>query len=262
MVSPPYRFVSYDLDASIEVAEKLWANRGDGAASNNELAVLLGYSSANNGAFLTRLANARLFQILEGPTSALRVSPLACRILHPEYPEEAAAARIEAFENVPLFKAVLDRYHGQVLPSESGFKNALQATFGINADKAGFVATRLLDSAEQAGLFSVAGDRSKMIRPTLGKTSAVPQSLSLPLSRKKPPCPPQQRWKQPLTRRYPGRKRSSMGCWTCCPRRGTALRSSWSNGWDFLSPPCACFMRCQSKGCLRREEMNCPPGTL
>jgi hypothetical protein len=168
MTGPLLRFVSYDLDTSIDVAQKLWDNRGDGSASNNELAELLGYKSANNGAFLTRVANARLFKVLEGPASALRVSPLALRILHPEYPDDAAAARIEAFEGVPLFKAVLDRYHGQVLPTEDGFRNALQTQFGINEDKASFVATRLLDSAQQAGLFSVAGSRTKMIRPTFG----------------------------------------------------------------------------------------------
>jgi hypothetical protein len=175
MAAPAYRFVSYDLDSSIEVATVLWANKGDGPASNNELAQLLDYSSANNGAFLTRLANARLFGMLEGPTTALRVSGLARRILHPEYPDDERAARLEAFERVPLFKAVLDRYHGQVLPSEQGMKNTLQTTFSINEDKSAFVRTRLMDSAEQAGLFQVAGDRTKMIRPTMSSgPSTVP----------------------------------------------------------------------------------------
>ncbi len=187
MAGPPLRFVSYDLDTSIDVAQKMWDNRADGAASNNELAQLLGYSSVNNGAFLTRLANARLFGFLEGQTSALQVSELARRIIHPEYPEAEIAARIEAFENVPLFKAVLDRYHGQVLPNEKGLQNALCATFGINAEKASFVCVRLMDSAEQAGLFSVAGNRTKMIRPTLGPSPS--RGMPTPQSKTGPTAP-------------------------------------------------------------------------
>jgi hypothetical protein len=176
MASPPYKFVAYDLETSIVAARKLWDNRADSAASAAELAVLLGYSSATNGSFLTRLANARAFGMLTGPSSANRVGPLARRILQPVYPEDVARARLEAFESIPLFKAFLDRYNGQTLPPENGLINTLHVNFGIDVERSKFVLTRLMDSAEQAGLFTVAGNRTKMVRPTLATPAASSES--------------------------------------------------------------------------------------
>jgi hypothetical protein len=181
MAAPPFRYVSYDLEFSEKAVRVLWDNRADGPVSAEELATLLGYTGRNNGAFLTRLGNLRLFGLLEGPSSALRVSDLARRILHPEYPEDADAARVEAFENVPLFKAVLDRYNGVPLPGESGMKNVLETTFGVSKEKSAFVLTRLMDSAEQAGLFKLVGNRTKMHRPSAisprAASSPAPQSV-------------------------------------------------------------------------------------
>jgi hypothetical protein len=168
VAAPPYRFTTYDLDGSLEVARVL-KERGNGLASADELAIWLGYSKAKNGAFLARLANARLFGLVDGQSSELRLTQRALDILQPDYPTTAARARLEAFEQVPLYKAVLDHYHGQVLPDETGMKNALESRWKINADKSTHVLTRLLDSAEQAGLFKVAGNRSKMVRPTFGR---------------------------------------------------------------------------------------------
>jgi hypothetical protein len=165
MAPPPFRFTSYDLDSSIEVARVL-LERGNGVASADELAVFLGYSKAKNGAFLTRLANARLFGLVEGPSNQLRPTTRAVRLLRPDYPANADRARLEAFEEVPLFKVVLDHYHGQTLPDDTGLRNALETRWGIAANKSAFVLSRLMDSAEQAGLFRIAGNRSKMVRPT------------------------------------------------------------------------------------------------
>lgn len=180
MTSPTYKFVAFDLDASLDAARKLWVNRGSAPATSLELSILQGFKSAASGSYLTRLANVRAFGFLDGPSSALVVSDLAKRILSPEYPEDATAARIEAFENIPLFKAFLSRYHGQMLPPESGMANALNTQFGINADKCSFVLTRLLDSAEQAGLFATTGDRTKMVRPTLTRGSGKPAGETPP----------------------------------------------------------------------------------
>lgn len=166
MATPKFAFVSYDLDFSIVAAQKLWDNRRDAPASNFEVAQLLDYTSTNNGAFLTRIANAKAFGLIEGPSTQLKVTPLAKTILHPESDDQATATRIAAFENVPLFKAFLARYNGQVLPNAAGLTNILESVYFIKHDKCAFVLKRLLDSAEQAGLFRMAGDRSKMIRPT------------------------------------------------------------------------------------------------
>jgi len=166
MAPPPFRFTAYDLDSCIEVARVL-KDRAGGPASADALAIFLDYKGANNGAFLTRIANARLFGLIEGPSAALRPTKRALDILQPDYPETAARARLEAFEAVPLYKEFLDAYHGQTLPDETGMKNALETRWQVSQDKSSHVLARLLTSAEQAGLFRVAGNRSKMVRPPL-----------------------------------------------------------------------------------------------
>jgi hypothetical protein len=152
------------------------------------MADLLEYTSKNSGTYLTKVGNLRLFGLVEGPSSSMRVTPLARRILHPEYPQDAVAAKAEAFENVPLFKEVLDRYNGVPLPSKDGLTNYLVSELGLTQDKAAFVYVRLIDSAEQAGLFNP--DKTKLLRPSrttgdaplkaTGKDAPAPSVQSAP----------------------------------------------------------------------------------
>ena len=165
MATQTIKYANYDLDSSIEVARVL--DGLGGLASGDELAVRLGYKSKNNGAFLSRLASARLYGLVDGQSDQLRPSALAINILRPDYKETEAKARLAAFEHVPLNEAVLNTYHGKVLPDTTGLRNALQVQWHVNPNNASNVLARLMDSADQAGLFSTAGDRTKMIRPTL-----------------------------------------------------------------------------------------------
>ncbi len=94
---PEFRYPQYDLDQSIDVARKI-AERGQGATlSLPELAAVLGYKGTNNGAFVTRKSAARLFGLIEGPATANEITHRAAAILHPDYPETADQARLDAF---------------------------------------------------------------------------------------------------------------------------------------------------------------------
>lgn len=171
MPAPPFRFTIFDLESCIEVARTVQAKGG--RLSSAELAAHMGYKSDNNGSFNTRLANARLFGLITGSSSAIEPTERALAILHPDYPATAVQARVDAFTSVPLYAAVLDQYHGQPLPDETGLRNALSTRWGINADKAPMVLARLLESADQAGLFSTTGRRDRMIRPSVGPAPAA-----------------------------------------------------------------------------------------
>lgn len=162
MAAPRFRFAAYDLESCVQMAKAVHA--GGGVLTVDQLADRLGYKSSNNGAFNTRLANARLFGLVDG-SSELRPSERALRIMFPDFKAAGTQARIDAFEAVPLFGAVLDEYHGKPLPDEMGLKNALRTRWGVNEDKVGLVYSRLLESAEQAGLFEEAGGRTKLLRP-------------------------------------------------------------------------------------------------
>jgi hypothetical protein len=161
-----YRQPQYDLEQSLEVARRI-DNRGAGATlSSAELAAILGYTGTNNGAYLLRVAAARLFGFIEGGASAISATARAARILRPDYPETAARARIEAFREVPLYDAFLDAFRGRPLPDERGMVNTLVSRFRVPEKNARSVLARLLASADQAGLFSTAGP-GRMIEPTV-----------------------------------------------------------------------------------------------
>lgn len=164
-----YRYPRYDLDASITVARKI-TERGAGASvSSHELAAFLDYNSTNNGAYLNRIASARLFGLIEGRAEAITATERAERIIHPDYPQTADRARLEAFKSVQLFGEFLDAFRGRELPDEPGMVNTLVGRFKIPAKDARMALVRLLSSAEQAGLFRVGG-ASRMIEPTIGST--------------------------------------------------------------------------------------------
>jgi len=169
---PALRFPVYDLDSSIEVAKTLHDHGG--TASTHELASYLGYKSAHNGAFLNRVAAARLFGLVVGSAGAIGLTPGAYDILQPDYPETAESARLSAFMGVPLFQAFFEKYEGRPLPPVGGIQNAL-TQFGVPPKSVKHVAARLLDSAAQAGLFKASPDRVKMIRPSILGVSPPPQ---------------------------------------------------------------------------------------
>jgi hypothetical protein len=164
---PEYRSPAYDLEQSLEVARQI-SERGSGASvSGHELAKLLGYSGVNNGAYLTRMAATRLFGFVEGPASMISVTDRAERILHPDYPQTADQARLEAFRAVPLYDAFLNAFRGRELPDDQGMINTLTSRFKVPVKDARSVLARLLATADQAGLFRIAGSRTRMIEPSV-----------------------------------------------------------------------------------------------
>jgi hypothetical protein len=170
------RFPKYDLKASIEGAQNVRAKSADGAtASQDELAVFLGYTSRNSGAYLTRLSALRQFGLVGGRGAVLHLTERAIAILEPDLPATGDQAKLDAFFDVPLFVQFFDRYGGgnRELPDESGMKHAMTNFFHVPADQASTALRVLLDSADEAGLFRVAGNRTRMIRPTLGAAKAA-----------------------------------------------------------------------------------------
>lgn len=171
MLMAGLRYPRYDLETSIQAARTLY-EKGGGAANADAFAEYLGYKSAKNGAFLSRVGAGRLFGLLEGTSSETKPSARAMDILKPDYEYVASRARLEAFREVPLFGAFLSEYEGKPLPPKEGMLNVLETRFSVPKDAASAVLSCLLNSAEQAGLFAVTGDRTKMIRPPLGGSSA------------------------------------------------------------------------------------------
>ena len=147
MARSRFRSVRYDLTAAVEVARLVDSAGGD--VAGDILAPALGYSGTNNGAYLTRVANARLFGLVSGRGSRFEVTERGRRVLAGDGPD-AIAARRDAFLAVPLFRAVADAAaeQGGVLPED--LARWLVDDFGEVAGKSQTIADRLVASAGQA----------------------------------------------------------------------------------------------------------------
>lgn len=154
----------YDLDQSIEVAQAVHG-KGGGHCTKDQLADFLGYTTIKSGAYLTRIAAAKLFGLINIEKDQISVTERANTILAPVLPEESTSAKVGAFLSVPLFAAVYERFKGQQLPEPVGLKNLFQNHYHIVPDRVTPALRVLMDSADQAGFFSISGNRSKLIKP-------------------------------------------------------------------------------------------------
>lgn len=168
-VSYPY----FDLDASVKVAEVLHS-KGGGSGTADQLAFWLGYKSVKSGTFLTRVAAAKNFGLIQSGSGRFTVTDRAMTIIAPVMPEDSVAGKTEAFLAVELFGKVFEQFRGKTLPPEVGLKNLFKsAPYFILTDRVDPAVRVFLGSAEQAGLLTP--DRSRLIVP-----STASQPLAAP----------------------------------------------------------------------------------
>ena len=175
MARSRYRSVRYDLAASIEVARL--ADSAGGSIGPDILAPALGYRGPNSGAYLSRVASARLFGVVEGRGSRLELSERGRLILDGDE-REASQARRDAFLAVPLFAAVLDAVSssGGGLPDD--LPGWLVVDFGETAAKAKSASERLVASAAQAGVLRTTPEGRAQLIPTRKHFTPVDNAAS------------------------------------------------------------------------------------
>lgn len=240
---PEFRFPQYDLDQSIEVARKITDRGGGATISGQELAAFLGYSGVNNGAYLNRVAAARLFGLIDGTSKALSATPLAEQIIHPDHPGAESQGRLAAFRSVPLYSAFLDAYGGRELPEDQLLVNGLIGRFRVPEKEARTVLGRLMASAEQAGLFSVAGP-SRMIEPSSSNGSSPPTAQ--PDTPKPAPMP----LPDPGGRRFPKIIDGALDLMPAAPPWDEAEYKEWL---DFFDQACRVYYRIKRGGAKPAE---------
>jgi hypothetical protein len=171
-----FRSVRYDLAAAVEVARLV--DSAGGVLAADILAPALGYSGTNNGTYLTRVANARLFGVVSGRGSRFETTERGRTILAGREPD-ASIARRQAFLAVPLFRAVADAaaMQGDLLPPD--LAGWLESDFGEVDAKSQSVADRLIASASQAGLLQRTNNGKYQLRGSLTNFTPV----------EKPPSP-------------------------------------------------------------------------
>ena len=162
-------YTYFNLNDSLELP-KVVHEKGGGTCTPEQLVRLLGYTSVTSGTYQVRFSSARQFGFLRLENGVISVTERAYKILSPVMPEDSLIAKAEAFLSVELFKVVYDLYNGRPLPPEAGLRNLLLQQYGFSEDRAGPAVRVLMESAEQAGFFSVAG-RTKLIFPPIPKNA-------------------------------------------------------------------------------------------
>ncbi|HUO48502.1 MAG TPA: hypothetical protein VMU09_06685 [Acidimicrobiales bacterium] len=166
------RSVRYDLDAAITVARMV--DNAGGSIDGQLLAAALGYSGTNNGTYLTRLANARLYGVVVGSGPRTELTDRGRRILAGVEPE-ASRARREAFMAVPLFRAAWEPPPAAVL-DRATLARRLTEEFGEDPKRAFSLAGKLLDSASQAGLLAPDAGAGEVGKPLVAGFTPVDNS--------------------------------------------------------------------------------------
>jgi hypothetical protein len=165
-------FPYFSLDKSIEVP-RLIHERAGGRCGRVQLAELLGYSGVKNGGFLTRMSAAKMFGLIDELGDAIVLTERAKKILAPVRPADAEQAKLDAFMSVELYRRVYEDFDGQTLPTPMGLKNLFLNNYKVVPLQVDAALRNLMDSAESAGLFKLAGTRSKMIKPIIGEHAAA-----------------------------------------------------------------------------------------
>jgi hypothetical protein len=122
--------------------------------------------------FRVRLSSARIFGITKNERGQVHLTDLGRVIADPK---TEAAARVEAFLSVELYKAVFDKYRKFTLPGSSGLESEMQS-LGVSPKQVDKARQAFLRSAEQAGFFAHGKDR--LVQPSVG---ALP--LTKPIER-------------------------------------------------------------------------------
>lgn len=142
-----------DLEDAVSFAKAVHEVGGQSCLSEQ----LAGYLKvvSTGGAFRARMAYPRIFGLVDYDKSMIRLTPLGMRIVDPA---QEAAARVDAFLNVPLYKAIYDLYKGYTLPPPAALEREM-GKLGVSTkqtDKARQVFDR---SAKQAGFHWAGSER-------------------------------------------------------------------------------------------------------
>jgi hypothetical protein len=159
-MSVPY----FNLSSSIEVAKVIHAKAG-GRVTREQLAAHLKYKSKDNGAFMSRVTAAKMFGLIEQEGDQLHITSRGRDIAAPITTEGLESAKVAAFLEVNLFRAIYEELGGAAMPEEAGMRHLIER-YGVITARVAPSVRILRESAEEAGFFKSAAGR--MVLPSIG----------------------------------------------------------------------------------------------
>lgn len=149
-ISFPYT----DIGAAIELANAIHAKVGLGNCEEDQLAAWTDQSPKSSG-FREQLRVSRMSGLIESEDGHYKLSPLGRSLADPTQERKAKA---EAFLNVPLFKAIYEKYRGGVLPPAAALERDMVGV-GVSEKQKDRARQVLERSAEIAGFFESGKNR-------------------------------------------------------------------------------------------------------
>ena len=160
-------FVYYDLNSAIEVPHAI-LKLGGVPCDRDQVAASMQH--ALSGAFTNKTSAAKLFGLVGITSGKYHLTQLGHAVLDSD---RSAAAKVEAFLRVPLFRRLYDEFrNNQLPPSPHGIEQAI-VQFGVPVKQAGNARRALKSSAQQAGFFAHGKDR--LVAPVIANAWDSPE---------------------------------------------------------------------------------------
>lgn len=155
------------LQDAMEVVEAIHANIGHGNCAIDQIAAWV-HQSAKSSGLRIQLNSARQFGLIENESlESFHLTPLGRKIVDPN---QARKAKVEAFLNIPLYRAVFEQYKGSILPPTPALERDI-ARLGVSDKQKDRARLALEKSAEYAGFFE--HGKNRLVEPAIkeGHTS-------------------------------------------------------------------------------------------
>jgi hypothetical protein len=166
-------FPYMDLKAAVDMTIAIYNNVGASECDDSQLGPWTG-QSAKSSTFRVQVYAARTFGLLEGEGGKHKLSELGRAVVDPD---RARGAKAQAFLNVPLYKAIYEKYRDGVLPPAAALQRDI-VELGVaekQKDRARLVFER---SAEQAGFFE--HGRGRLVMPGVRSDLDSPEPKERP----------------------------------------------------------------------------------
>lgn len=152
-------FPYMSLKDAAELVEAIHGNVGLGECGDDQLAAWTKQSTKSSG-FRVQISSARQFGLINSDgVGRYRLSDLGRMIVDPNQAREAKAT---AFLNVPLYKAIYEKYRGGILPGQPAALEREMVGLGVSEKVKARARQTFERSAEQAGYFEHGKNRLVM----------------------------------------------------------------------------------------------------
>lgn len=107
-----YSYPQVGVDSAIDYAAKVVNSLGTDNFDRGTLAAALGYKNPKSGTFSTRMADLKLYGIIDGRGESIHATDLAQRLVTP-MPGELGHTIGEMMAQIPLFRELQERFRGR-----------------------------------------------------------------------------------------------------------------------------------------------------